>query len=408
MTTAGETGLTMEHRSCGARWMLILIGIVADWSGINPIPAGRLPRNSFVNRCSRVLVCGMSDLDARSRALRIVLTFCVVLIIGLADFASGYRISFSIFYLLPITYALWNLGTRFAIFYAFMSAGIWLLGDWGAGVEYPNPFVPIWNASITLGFYLVVIGLLAWVKWFQRTLESRVIQRTRALADEIERRRELQKEILIVSEREQQRIGHDLHDTLCQHLTATAIAGQILQEKLTASSRPETEDAAEVVDLVEQGIAIARGLARGLFPVEIEGQGLISALQELAATHDGRNGVACRFHAVRPVMIHDTIAGAHLYRIAQEAVRNAAKHSGAKSIVIELAPAASGALLTVADDGRGIADTSGAGGGMGLHIMRHRAEIIGASFSLQSTPAGTRITCELPLADAAKIGCSPT
>jgi signal transduction histidine kinase len=339
----------------------------------------------------------MSDLDPRSRALRIVLTFGVILLIGLADFATGYNISFSIFYLLPISYAVWALGTRTALFFAFLSVCVWMLGDWWAGVIYKNPFVPLWNGSITLGFYLVVIGLLAWVKWFQSTLESRVTQRTRALADEIERRQELQKEILIVSEREQQRIGHDLHDTLCQHLTATAIAGQILQEKLTASSRPETGDAAQVVDMVEQGIAIARGLARGLFPVEIEDQGLISALHELAAMHDGRNGLACRFRMAEPVMIHDTIAASHLYRVAQEALRNAVRHSGATSIVIELAPTPGGVLLAVTDNGKGIGEPPGTGAGMGLRIMRHRAEIIGATFDVASNPGGTRITCELPL-----------
>jgi len=339
----------------------------------------------------------MSDLEPRSRALRIALTFGVVLSVGLADFATGYSISFSIFYLLPITYAVWNLGVRAGIAFAFLSVAIWLLGDWGAGVVYPNPFVPVWNGSITLGFYLVVVGLLEWVKWFQKTLESRVTQRTQALASEIERRQELQKEILIVSEREQQRIGHDLHDTLCQHLTATAIAGQILQEKLIASSWPETEDAAQVVDMVEQGIAIARGLARGLFPVEIEGPGLISALHELAAMQDGRNGIACRFQSGQPVMIHDTIAAAHLYRIAQEALRNAVRHSGATSIVIELSPTPSGAVLSVTDNGKGIADPPAPGAGMGLHIMRHRAEIIGAIFTLDSNPGGTRIICELPL-----------
>jgi signal transduction histidine kinase len=338
----------------------------------------------------------MNDLDPRSRALRIVLTFCVVLIIGLADFTSGYEISFSLFYLLPIGYAMWNLSTVSAVLFACLSVAVWLLGDWADGVTYLNPFVPVWNASITLGFYLVVIVLLGWVKWFQSTLESRVIQRTRALAAEIERRQQLQKEILIVSEREQQRIGHDLHDTLCQHLTATAIAGQILQEKLTVSQRPETEDAEQIVDMVEQGIAIARGLARGLFPVEIEGQGLISALHELAAMQDGRNGIACRFVPDRSVMIEDTVAAAHLYRIAQEALRNALKHSGAAQVMIGLARAPAAAVLTIRDDGKGIGDTATTGAGMGLHIMRHRAEIIGAAFSVQTGPGGTVIQCELP------------
>jgi signal transduction histidine kinase len=350
----------------------------------------------------------MGDLAPRSRVLRIANTIGFVIAIGMLDFISGYRISFSIFYLLPIGYAMWSLGMGVAIPIACLSVGVWLLGDWMAGMEYPNPFVPIWNASITLGFYLVVIALLSWVKWFQRTLESRVEQRTRALAEEIEIRQELQKEILIISEREQQRIGHDLHDTLCQHLTATAIAGQILQEKLVAESRPEIADAGQIVDMVEEGIAIARSLARGLFPVEIEGQGLISALKELAATHDGRNGIACRFQGDPPAMVQDTFAAAHLYRIAQEAVRNAVKHSGAASIVIGLEQMPEAAVLTIRDNGKGIGTPSDISTGLGLHIMRHRAEIIGAVFNVRSGAEGTEISCELPLADSAKIGRGPT
>jgi signal transduction histidine kinase len=271
-----------------------------------------------------------------------------------------------------------------------------LLSDWAAGVIYPNHFVPAWNTSITFGFYLVVIWLLSRLKAFQETLDGRIRQRTAALAAEIARRQQLEKEILIISEREQQRIGHELHDTLCQHLTATAIAGQILGEKLTAEARPEVEEANQIVELIEQGIAIARNLARGLFPVEIEAEGLISALKELAATHDGRNGVTCRFEAEHPALIHDTYAAAHLYRIAQEAVRNALEHSGARSVAINFAQEGTSARLTVRDDGAGIPNHSNGRKGMGLHIMRHRAGMIGAGFRIESDSHGTVVSCCVP------------
>ena len=331
----------------------------------------------------------------RSRALRIASTLGVVLVVGFLDYLSGYDISFSFFYLVPISLAFWTLGTRFAVAVATLSIAIWLLGDWVAGAMYPNPFVPAWNASITFSFYLVVIWLLSRLKSFQESLEGRIRQRTAALGAEIERRHQLEKEILIISEREQQRIGHDLHDTLCQHLTATAIAGQILGEKLAAESRPELDDATQIVELIEQGIAIARNLARGLFPVEIEAEGLISALRELAATHDGRNGVACRFEAEEPALIHDPYAAAHLYRIAQEAVRNALQHSGARNIVISFAEEEAYAKLTIRDDGSGIPNLSNSRKGMGLHIMRHRAGMIGAGFDIESDSHGTVVSCSV-------------
>jgi signal transduction histidine kinase len=347
----------------------------------------------------------MRNPSPRPVPVQIAITFVIVLVVGLADYFSGYEISFSIFYLLPISFALWKLGTPFAVLVAGLSIASWLLGDWGAGVTYPNQFVPVWNASITFGFYLVVIRLLSRVKSFQQTLENRVRQRTAALAAEIEKRQQLEKEILIISEREQQRIGHDLHDTLCQHLTGTAIAGQVLGEKLAAESRPEVEDANHIVELVEQGIEIARNLARGLFPVEIEAEGLISALRELAARHDGRSGIDCRFEAEDPALIHDAFVAAHLYRIGQEAVSNAARHSGARHIVVSLTRQEDrGARLVIKDDGSGIAKHSRASKGMGLHIMRHRAGMIGASFDIQSDSHGTVVSCRVANQAETKVG----
>jgi signal transduction histidine kinase len=156
------------------------------------------------------------------------------------------------------------------------------------------------------------------------------------------------------------------------------------------------DDASQIVEMIEQGIAIARNLARGLFPVEIEAEGLISALRELAATHDGRNGVACRFESEDPALIHDTYAAAHLYRIAQEAVRNALQHSGARNIVISFAQDGTSARLTVRDDGAGIPNRSNGRKGMGLHIMRHRAGMIGARFGVESGAPGTVVSCSVP------------
>jgi signal transduction histidine kinase len=240
-----------------------------------------------------------------------------------------------------------------------------------------------------------VIWLLSRLKAIQQNLENRVIQRTGALAAEIETRTWLEKEILIISEREQQRIGHDLHDTLCQHLTGTAIAGQVLGEKLAAESRPEAGDAKQIVELVEEGIEIAHNLARGLFPVEIEDEGLICALRELAAKYNGRSGIECVFETEQPACIHDPFVASHLYRIAQEAARNAVTHSGASRVAISLSEEGGGARLAVTDDGCGIPNPSQERKGMGLHIMRHRARMIGAGFDIQSDSHGTVVTCEV-------------
>src|SRR6202007_3288204 len=105
-----------------------------------------------------------------------------------------------------------------------------------SGAVYSGPFVPAWNAGIILAFYLVVVWLLTRLRSSRQELEERVRRRTPALTEAIRRRVKIEREILEISEREQRRIGHDLHDSLCQHLTATALAGQVLVQKLAAKT----------------------------------------------------------------------------------------------------------------------------------------------------------------------------
>src|SRR5205814_9381597 len=154
---------------------------------------------------------------------------------------------------------------------------------------------PIWNTAILLGFYFIVVWLLVYLRGLHKDLENRVQQRTIALTREMAERERLEKEILQVSEREQRRSGRDLHDGLCQHLTGTALAGRVLEEKLAAKTLPEARDAGNIVGLVEDGIALARNLARGISPVEMEAEGLTAAFEELAANITKLSKVKCVF-----------------------------------------------------------------------------------------------------------------
>src|SRR4029077_1427326 len=214
----------------------------------------------------------ISNMLRRSRTLSIVIVLLLVLVVGIADYFSGYEIYWSIFYLVAISFAAWNVGVLFALLISALSVVSWLLGDWAAGVVYPNRFVPIWNALITFGSYLVVVWLLSRLKSFHQTLEDRIQQRTAALRDEIASREQLEKEITEVTERERRRIGHDLHDTLCQHLFSTSLSLQELSGKLADPSLPQGRDADASVRLIEEAIDLTRKLAKGLFPLELEGE----------------------------------------------------------------------------------------------------------------------------------------
>lgn len=328
----------------------------------------------------------------------ILISLLLVLVVGIVDYFSGYHISWSIFYLVAISFAAWNVGLLCALLVSGLSIASWLVGDWAAGVVYPNRFVPIWNALITLCSYLIVIGLLLRLKSFHQTLEGRIRQRTSALRQEIATRKQLEKEVAEVTERQSRRIGHELHDSLGQHLTATSIALQVLGGKLEKESSPRSKDVDQAVELVEQGIDLTRKIAKGLFPLELEGEGLAAALAELSRVMARNHHVDCEFKCESPVGLADSTIATHLYRIAQEAVSNAVKHGHVSRILIELSRMDSNLTLTVKDDGIGLPTPLPKNRGIGLRVMSSRAAMIGGALSVgNEVGGGVVVTCNLPL-----------
>ena len=329
------------------------------------------------------------------RGVAIAVTFGMVAAVGLIDHATGYELSFSIFYLVAIAASFWVAGWGVAILVSILSIGIWVLGDWAAGMH--SSFILAWNGVITMTFYMIVLGLLAWLKATRDTLESRIGERTAALREEMAERERLEKEILRISESEKQRIGCDLHDNLCQHLTGTAIAALNVEQDLTEMGQEAAAaDARRLVDLVEEGISLAREIARGLAPVHLESEGLIDIFQELATATRNHLRTECRFDYEGVPRTEDAATAIHLYRIAQEAVSNAVRHGKAKHIVIRLAMTGARVVLTIADDGCGLGTLPTGGKGMGLLIMKHRAAMIGASLSVDNAPGGgTVVICAM-------------
>ncbi len=209
-------------------------------------------------------------------------------------------------------------------------------------------------------------------------------------------RKRMEKEILEISEREQRRIGQDLHDGLCQQLTGIAFLVQALQQKLAANAANEAAHASQISGLLKEAVNQARNLSHGLFPVDPQPSGLAVALAQLASNIRALFNIQCRFRCPAPLALPDNSVATHLYRIAQEAVQNAIRHGKASRIVIELADRRDGLRLSVSDNGVGFPDSRALEPGIGLRTMSHRAQVVGGTLRIRrQARGGTRVECEL-------------
>lgn len=239
-------------------------------------------------------------------------------------------------------------------------------------------------------------GSYKWLLWNAAPLPGQ--QLIYAAARDITERRRLEKQVLEISDREQARIGQDLHDDLCQQLISIAFAVNLLEKDLREKSIAEAARAGEIARLLDDATTHARTLARGLYPVKLEAEGLTAGLQELAANIAGRFQIECRLDCPNPVIVSDLAVATHLYRIAQEAVANAVRHARASRIIIRLETTDSHLALSVIDDGIGLPVATGERRGMGLQTMRYRTNIIGARLEIKCGNAGgTEVCCTVPL-----------
>ncbi len=234
-------------------------------------------------------------------------------------------------------------------------------------------------------------------------LEDRVIERTaqldeanRVLRSEIAERQRLQSQLIAVSEREQRRLGEALHDHLGQQLTGLGMLSTVVERQLRREGHPGADALAGLGSLLKEAVDSTRDLSRGFYPVVLEERGLIAALQDLAATARSVARVAVTvLH--RPGFRFAEDAAIHLYRIVQEAVTNALKHSQPKRITIVLTGARGRSILRITCDGLAYRETKSPRAGLGLHMIHHRAQLIGATATIARGPrGGCEVTCHLP------------
>lgn len=241
-------------------------------------------------------------------------------------------------------------------------------------------------------------------------LENRVQNRTAELTasnielrHEVSERKRLEKELVEITEKERHRIGRDLHDDLGQLLTGIAFMTRSLKEKLVEASLPEVRDAARIQALVNQAISHARVLSRDLTSAELDEASLSSSLEALAHHVEGLFEARCRFdlQGTIPPLSDGVIR--QLFYIAQEAATNAIKHGHAREVWIRLSSAPDHLVVAIGNDGVPFSAAPAANSGLGLRIMKYRADVIGAALEVGFEREGsTVVTCTLPIRSGSK------
>lgn len=325
------------------------------------------------------------------RALLIAELIGIVAAVGYVDYITGREVTLFVLYALPIFLAAWYVDRRWAMVCAVLSAFAW----WAANLKV-QIFATDWGyivAAITRLAYFVFVAIGGAALRAQRDAN-------RARIVTLEQNSALKQDILRISEREQQRIGQELHDGLCQYLAAIACAAKCLRDDLEHRRLPEAAAATEIEDLLIDAVKQARSLARGIFPVQMDEYGLPAALEELATLTSRLMPVSVTFESRGDICIADPQVAMHLYRIAQEALGNALKHGNARNIVISLDTDDRHLKLMVKDNGAGFGKNPHWQPGMGMKTMQYRAREIGADLSIGNLAVtGCTVTCSVPHTD---------
>ncbi|MEX2489087.1 MAG: PAS domain S-box protein [Pseudomonadales bacterium] len=250
------------------------------------------------------------------------------------------------------------------------------------------------------------------IEWYSSELSGPDGELTHVLAigQDVTERRILHEQLLTIAEQEHRRIGQQLHDDIGQELVGLDLMLDTLVESLEREGSAETERSRRILDNASRILHKIRILSRGLVAYSIRRDELASRLESLVRQVNELEQVHCVFDCEREVIMPDDQVATQLYHIAQEAVTNAIKHSGVDRIEIRgsLVAQQQRWVLTLQDNGIGMAAGAGAGDGDGLRIMGYRAEVIGATLSVgPAATGGTVVRCEVPVAGSGDGGDVP-
>jgi signal transduction histidine kinase len=316
-------------------------------------------------------------------------------VVGWLDYETGPAISFALFYIPPVAMAAWVGGRRVGLIAAFASAAAWFAAGIPESAELRGALILCWNATTRLLIYSLVAVLVAIVRQRRDQLHTIIEQKNAHLELEIAEHALAEREVIEAAAREQRRIAYDLHDDLGQRLVGIAFKAKLLSEKLRSTSPAQAEEASAIAGLANDAARQTRVTAHQLDSAN-GAIDLVTALPSLAAAIEEN----CRVHVSVNTSAFSVAVNAQtavqLYRIAQEAVRNAVEHGHADKVEIYLVSHQEQVVLTVSDNGRGI-DLSVAEQGLGFRTMGSRAHSVGGWCEIESNTRGTTLICRVPI-----------
>jgi len=352
-------------------------------------------------------------LGARYKLAAGLLCLLAVLVIGLIDYVTGYEVSVMVFYAIPVGLAAVYVSPGYAVLLGLAAVTLSRSTDILSGMPYPGHAVFFTNCAIPFAFFLILIAALYLLNQIREGLESTVEQRNRSLLQEMHERGRLERQVIELSEREHRRFGQELHELVTHELASIAIDAHLLARNRFDPREEEAGRAREIALKVDRALTKARNIARGYFTLGFDAAGFAEALREIAHRTQKATNIPCHVHCADDLAIGNEDATIQLFRIAQEAVQNAARHADATQIIITFERRDDQFWLIIEDNGKGLdattsGPTNGTGAdakpprkekGLGLSIMAYRSSLIGGKFLTELCPSGgTRVICTVPAA----------
>ena len=251
------------------------------------------------------------------------------------------------------------------------------------------------SAGLTVEMLVLVVLTERFYRFLMNALDHQR-QISEMLHKEYRERWHLEREIARIGDEERRHLGNEVHDGVCQQLTGALLRCQALESRLERGAPLSPADLTSLSTLLGETIEEAHGVAQGLCPLDPTPESLGPALRALVRRTPNLSEVQCEFRAVGDVEVRDPNIAQHLYRIAQEALSNAVRHSHGDRITVELTADETDLTRKVDDKGVGLPDKS-MPRGLGLRTMACRVQIIEGQLTIEHAPGrGTRILCRVP------------